>query len=297
MKVILNLIQCRKVFLFCILFMTNFAYAAVEIKYNVSTKYPDPKQEYYIALLKLVLEESKHKYGAYDLVPISYEVSQSRTSMMVQRGYDVDVTWRMTSPELEDSLRAIYIPLVKGLMGYRIFIIRKGEQNRFPKNITEQELFTMIAGQGYDWPDTKILKHNNVNVMEGSEHKLLQMLAKNRFDYFPRAIHEPWFEISENGPYEIEKNILFKYFSPIYFFVQKENKNLHERISYGLSRVIKNGKFETLFQQHPVTSNILSLGNISGRKAFVFENPFLTDKTRALMNDQYLWLNIDQTNN
>ncbi|PCH97622.1 MAG: hypothetical protein COB83_01460 [Gammaproteobacteria bacterium] len=37
----------------------------------------------------------------------------------------------MTSIELEQQSQAIYLPILKGLMGHRIFIIRKDEQSIF----------------------------------------------------------------------------------------------------------------------------------------------------------------------
>ncbi|GLX82925.1 hypothetical protein [Thalassotalea eurytherma] len=87
------------------------------VNYNISKKFPDPKQAYYIDLLDLAMEKSIDKYGDYELVPVVFEMPQGRTSIMVQLNQGIDVTWRVTSQELEKRLQAIYVPLLKGMMG------------------------------------------------------------------------------------------------------------------------------------------------------------------------------------
>lgn len=113
----------------------------------------------------------------------------------------------MTSKALEEDLQAIYVPLLKGLMGARIAIIRQDEHHIFTPSMTLSELKAMSAGQGYDWPDSDILRANGFDVIEGSAFSLLLMLEKKRFDYFPRAIHEPWIEIEGNP--SLTLNLIF----------------------------------------------------------------------------------------
>ena len=42
---------------------------------------------------------------------------------MVEQDDGIDIIWRMTSVDLEQRLAPVYWPLLKGMMGYRIFII------------------------------------------------------------------------------------------------------------------------------------------------------------------------------
>jgi len=60
------------------------------------------------------------------------------------------------------------------------------------------------------------LKANGFNIVSGFEPNLLKMLAYKRFDYFPRALHEPWLEIADKDAFAIEQHIMLKYISPIY---------------------------------------------------------------------------------
>lgn len=262
------------------------------VRYNVSEKYPDPKQSYYIDLLRLSLEETKLEYGPFFMQPVPVEMSQGRTSIMVELDHGIDVTWRMSTVDLEKRMLPVYIPLLKGLMGYRIFIIKAGEQDRFPNTLTNTDLANMIAGQGHDWPDIDILNHNGIRVTAGADYSLLNMLEKGRFDYFPRALHEPWLEIKDNDKFVVEKNLMMQYPAPLYFFVNKKNTELRDRILLGLNKAIDNGKFDQMFYQHSVTKMIFSSANLAQRKVFYFENPFLSPTTKAIMADKRLWLDL-----
>jgi len=216
---------------------------------------------------------------------------QGRTSIMVQNNTNIDVVWRMTSRSIEQQLNAIYIPILKGLMGYRVFIIRKEDQALYPQDISKQQLQQRLAGQGHDWPDSDILRYNGFKVSTANARVLLKMLGKSRFDYFPRALHEPWIEINRQPSMAVEENLLLKYPAPMYFFVSKENIRLHQRLSFGLQKIIYSATFEDFFKHHPVTSDIIDKANIEQRTVFELTNPLLSLKSQALLENEKLWFN------
>jgi len=260
------------------------------VRYNISETYPEAKQAYYIDLLKLILDASSDKYGDFELTPVILDMSQGRASVMLQQERTIDILWRMTSQALEQDLQAIYIPLLKGLMGVRIAIIRKSDSTIFSSEITLDKLKKMSLGQGYDWPDSNILRANGFNVVEGRGFSLLTMLEKQRFDYFPRAIHEPWLEIADREQLAIEQHFLLKYPAPMYFFINKDNRRLVERIEYGFTKIVNSGAFKQFFSQHPVTQNMFKKAKLPQRKVFKLDNPLLSDKSRAILNNKSLWL-------
>lgn len=89
-------------------------------------------------------------------MPVEVDMLQGRASLMLQKGEHTDIMWCMSSKALEKDLQAIYVPLLKGLMGARIAIIRQDDEHIFTPNMTLSELKAMSAGQGYDWPDSEI---------------------------------------------------------------------------------------------------------------------------------------------
>ncbi|WP_415890798.1 hypothetical protein ACMXYV_05660 [Neptuniibacter sp. SY11_33] len=282
--------------LFYIVIAAQPSFAKDTVRYATSTKYADAKQQYFLDLLDLALENTRDTYGDYKVLPVILEVPQSRTSTLIESDRDIDVAWRMTSVELEYRLRAVPVPLLRGLMGYRIGIIRKGDQSQFSPDISKEQLQRIVIGQGHDWPDTVILRENGMNVMAGLTHTLHSMLVNKRFDLFLRALHEPWVEISDKPNLEVERYILVQYHAPMFFFVNRENERLHSRLTEGLNKAIDNGSFQALFDQHPITADIIAKANLEHRKVFKLTNPLLSDETRALIGDKRLWhsLQVDR---
>ncbi|MCJ8318954.1 MAG: hypothetical protein MJK12_04930 [Colwellia sp.] len=277
---------------FLLLFYASGLSATDVVRYVESEKFPDAKQSYFVDLLTLVLESSFDQYGDYQLMSVVAEMSQARTTLTLERNEMIDLTWRMSSKAIEQQLQAIYFPLLKGLMGHRIFIIRADEQVNFDKNISLKDLQKIVAGQGQHWPDTEILIANNFKVTSGYDDYLMTMLTKKRFDYFPRALHEPWLEIKDKPEFIIEKNLMLRYPAPMYFFVNKTNKRLHQRLTYGFEKIVKSGQFEKLFLNHPITSGILEKAKVRKRVIFDLENPLLSEKSKELFTKKHLWIEV-----
>lgn len=283
----------RLIILFTISLSINLAYAQDIVRYVDSKNYPDPKQSYFVDLLALALEASKDKYGDYLLQPTPIEMAQARTSMMLQREQYVDITWRMTSKDLEKKLNTVYFPILKGLMGYRILIIPKNKKAKFPDDLTIDNLKKIHLGQGHNWPDSKILSSNGFSVITGYDNYLFSMLKKGRFDGYPRAIHEPWLEIANEPELMVEDRLMIKYAAPIFFFVNKSNHRLQERLTFGLNELLTTGEFEQFFLNHPITSDTLLKANVKNRTVFELHNPLLSEKTKALLKDERLWINVE----
>jgi len=287
-------LRCVRQLLISLVLISNFTFANEInlVRYIESKKYPDLKQSYFVDLLTLALEASKVRYGDYKLQPVNIEMAQARTSVMLQREEYIDLTWRMTSQTLEDKLQAVYFPILKGLMGCRIFIIHKNNQYLFHKNISLNELKEIDLGQGYNWADSEILLANNFKVVEGGEAVLIKMLKKGRFSYFPRALHEPWLEIANESELTVEKYIMLQYPAPTFFFVNKRNTRLQQRLSFGLSQLLESGKFEHFFLNHKITSGILTKANVKNRTLFPLHNPLLSEKSKELLTDERLWIKL-----
>lgn len=282
----------KQIIFIVLITLSQACFAQDLVRYIYSEKFPDSKNKYFIDLLTLALESTKAEFGDYKLQPVAVEMAQERTSKMLERNEYIDLTWRMSSKDLEQQLQAIYFPLLKGLMGYRIFIIRRDDQSLFSNTMTLSDLQKISAGQGFNWPDNKVLVSNGFTLMQGYDVYLLKMLTNNRFDYFPRALHEPWLEISGNDELIVEKNILLKYHAPIYFFVNKANKRLAKRLDIGLMKLMNSGEFDNFFNNNTLFSGVLEKANLAARKVFELNNPLISEETKDLINDDRLWLKL-----
>ena len=241
---------------------------------------------YYLALLKLALENTKGKYGEYQLKKSVQPMYQGRALVEIKSNRNLSVAWTMTSQKREQELNPIRIPLLRGLGGYRIFLIKAGQQAKFSKINNAKQLKKLFAGQGYDWPDSFILTDNNYRLITGPGHRtLFNMLQHGRFDYMPRGLHEVWNEVEIFEGLQIESSLALHYPSPYYFFVSNDNPKLKNRIEVGLRNAEENGSFKKLFDSHPVTKNTLISAKLGHRKIFTLKNSFMSVETQQVIKE------------
>ena len=195
---------------------------------------------------------------------------------------EIDVIWTLSSQDYEDKYMAVYYPLYKGMFGMRLPIVKKSESNQFAGVRTLDDMRAYKAGQGKEWADTPILKANGIPVVEVNKYfNHFPMLEGDRFDYFPRAIHEPWSEVKREAKYELTvgPNIMLRYRAPFYLFVTKDNKKLHQYLTEGMEKLVQSGKHDELFFAEESVQMALSNSNLKDRIVIDLINPSLSKKT------------------
>ncbi|WP_196159823.1 hypothetical protein [Reinekea sp. G2M2-21] len=271
-------------------------FVTVDAKTIISYRPPsadgDVRDKYFIDLLTLIMEKTRDEFGDYELTFSRDIIVQSRAAALIAANDRINILWSMTSPKNEQMLRPIRIPLQKGLLGYRIFIIRKPDAQQFANIESLYQLQQLKAGQGHDWPDTDILRRSGFPVVTSPSYQsLFKMLSEKRFDYFPRGVVEPYEEVAAHPDMNltVDSNILLSYRAPIYFFVSKENEVLASRLETGLMSAINDGSFDEFFYNHPQIKRFLEEANLTARKRFVINNPLLTPETQKIVNEAKYW--------
>lgn len=273
----------------CLLFAFNTSADDFPIKDEVSPTAPKdiiiyPKQQditshqntYFYQLLELILSKTKEEFGDYQLIPSAQDIPQKRAVLMLAKNQRINMMWSMTSKKREEILQAVYFPLLKGLLGHRIFIIRKADQEKFRKIRTLDDLRQLVSGQGLGWPDVNILRHNKLKVIESPDYQnVFDMLRAQRFDYFPRGITEAWGEHKNlnDNTLIVEPRLLLRYKAPLYFFVHKANHRLHDRLLRGLTLALEDGSFDELFYQDDNIRHSIQQTDIKSRLIFDLDNP------------------------
>lgn len=245
--------------------------------------------EYYpIRLLEEALRRSGHRY---QLRPAPMKMTQSRVALELQNGRGIDVMWTMTTRERERDMLPVRIPIYKGLIGWRLLLVRSTDLPRFAGVRTRADLASMTALQGHDWPDTAILRANDLPVNTSAYYNsMFPMLANGRADYFPRSIIEIWNEAEANrgGKLVVEPTLLLRYPAAFYFFVNKGNGALARDIEAGLDAMLADGSFDRLFHQY--YDPVLKMANLPGRRVIDLTNPLLPAETPLQRKE--LWLGI-----
>lgn len=226
-------------------------------------------QRYQLQLLREALQASGEPFV---LQPSGQDMVQSRVLKEIAAG-QIDVYWSMTSAAREQQLLPVRIPLDKGLNGWRLLLIRQGEQARFQHIQVLSQLKKLTFIQGHDWPDTAILQHNGLPVLTSAHPpQLFDMLQKQRGDAFPRAVFEAYGDLlPQREQFVVESQLVLVYPSAVYFFVNRSNQRLANAIERGLRQLIASGRFELLFQQRYGAA--IARAGLSQRRQIRLDNP------------------------
>lgn len=262
--------------------------AALEIRVMGTEREGDTRDVYFRDMAALALDHTVDE-GAYTIV-VGPPANQVRAIELLKNGR-LDLIWAVPTEEREDDLLPVRIPLEKGLLGYRVFLIRAGEQGRFSTITSLNELKALLAGQGQDWNSTRILEHNGFAVVTANSYQsLFRMLRDGRFDFFPRGLNEAWAELAAKPDLglTVEQGLLLRYPATSYFFVNKDNAPLAARLEKGLRAALADGSFDRLLTGHPSHRELFHLARLSERRVLRIDNPFLPKATP--LDETMLWV-------
>jgi hypothetical protein len=250
----------------------------------------DTSHSYFVNLLNLALKNTEKEYGKAEIKILDSSLSQGREIYEVQKDGLINLVWSGTSIEREEKLEPVRIPLVGGLLGHRVPVIRKDSLAKFERINTLEELRVYSAIQGTHWPDSDVLESANLNVNRVTLFKnMYQMLKRKRVDYFPRGLNEVYAEVEGQDELIAYDDLLIVYKFPMYFFTSKENKKLAERIDKGLRIAIKDGSFLKNMKDHPVTASMFPLSKYKNSRVIYIDNPYLPKDTPT---DPELWIKL-----
>ncbi|MBM7062120.1 transporter substrate-binding domain-containing protein [Pseudomonas sp. UL073] len=233
-------------------------------------------ESYAVDLLRLALSKAG---GDFELQPSPQPMSPGRSVYSLERNDgDVQVIWTMTTREREAQLLPVRIPIYKGMIGWRIALVRADEQQLLEQLRSVDDLAKLRIGQRSDWPDTPILRANHLTVETSTGYPgLFRMLVAKRFDLLPlEAVvveHEQQRMAQEGLGIAIDEHVILHYPSAFYYFTSKQRPELAEAIRRGLDATIADGSFERLFQQH--FGATLRALHLKQRRIIELQNPLL----------------------
>ncbi len=238
----------------CCVFAAVLAMPAMAAGTPLSYFPSGPIYEYRWKLLELALTHTQTKPTPTQLVPYAEEVTQNRGVQLLQSGA-IDVIALGTNAERESQMRPVKIDILRGMVGFRIFVIRATDQQRIAQMDEQALRKKLIFGLNSQWADLPVMRANGFTVETSTSYEnLFGMLVARRFDAFPRGLNEAARELDErklNFPQlavEQTKALFFPF--PIYFWVNKDNKALAKRIERGLQLSLADGSFRKLFESY-----------------------------------------------
>lgn len=243
----------------------------------------DARYDYDWLVLRKALEKTAPSHGPFEMKQFSEAMSPQRVAQeLALPNGRINIMARAASPEFDRAYLTIRIPVDKGLLGYRVLLVRKDDLPRFAQVRSVQDLRKLRAGMGKGWADVAVLAHAGLPVVEGTAHEnLYAMLMANRFDYFARGVDEAPWEMQEYGPrfprMVIEPALLLRYPLPRYLYVRRDAQGelLARRLKAGLELMVQDGTLDALFRQHkgPVIEQL----HLDRRRLLTLSNPGLQE--------------------
>ncbi|OKY26035.1 transporter substrate-binding domain-containing protein [Thalassotalea sp. PP2-459] len=273
---------CRYLMLFAFMHPSlSSANETIIIRYNAPVEENDPQKDYFVLLLKEICQTYQQKGTDCTLVPVSLPMVLQRQLKSLDKEL-IDVVWTVTNQDREENFLPIRIPLMNGLIGYRIAVVNNKHAPIFQKKYDLAQLKQLRLAQGRGWPDATILQRNGFNVVETAWYETLYKdTALGLFDFTLRGVLEVYseFEKFNQKNIYIDQHLLFKYPSSMYFFVKKANTKLAQQIQQGLEALIENGRFSELLMHFKNHQEALSRAKLDQRTTIELTNSSYPQQT------------------
>lgn len=286
MKPLNYLVSC---FLCITLLASSIVSADTIIRIRGSQSIYDASHEYYKGLILLAYDKIDKKVR---IINSPYMV-QSRALKEMADGRIIDLYWGGSTAERESDLGFVDIPLIKGLLGFRVFTINKNKIDKFKKIKTLSQLASLNLCQGTHWPDTDIMLASGLNVMPNPVYEnMFRQVYNGRCDAFPRGINEAQSEVEARKEIMpnlvVYKKLILYYPFPMYFFTKKSNIPLLNDLKTGLELALDDGSFDEYMKSHESTKYLFPTETWMNSKVIEINNPFLSHKTNT-SNSRY-WI-------
>lgn len=248
--------------------------------HNAPETADDHRYDYHWRVLRAALEATREKYGAYALEP-GVAMNEKLQIVEMQRPHGALNTLVLDATlALEQALQPIKIPIDKGLLGYRVFLIQAEDQPRFAAVQSLEQLRQFRFGQQREWSDVAVYKAAGLPVVAGSSYEgLFRMLMLRRFDAFGRGVTEVTGELEywrkKYPQMAIENELLLYYPLPVYFWFPRsaEGSRHAQRAEEGMLALIADGTLDRLFAEE--YGPIIEAMHLGRRRVLKIANPGL----------------------
>lgn len=181
--------------------------------------------------------------------------ARPRMKKMLESG-ELTIMWMMQSPQNDQDFIPVDFPLVEGLAGRRILLIRPQDQERFDRinSLDDLRRSGLVAGMGADWVDLALWQTNGLPAITpvSDPRRLYDMLkVGNRgVDYIPRAANGILADAAIHEGLVPEKRLLLRYDREGRFYLSPSAADLRPVLEAGLKILRDNGTLARLGEKH-----------------------------------------------
>lgn len=242
------------------------------------------RQHFETELLQAALKATDNEYGLCNLnVDNTDYPSAQDEGNVFESGTEILVTVAGNLKFIDKPKIMIPQPLTKGLLGYRLLLVKNDKLAKFASLQADKQLQSLAIGIPDTWADAELFRENQYKVVEkGAFDELFELLKNGNFDYSALGANEIEKEFEERakplGGISIEPSMMLYYPFPLVFYVNHNNRSLAKRVESGLAAIMADGIYEQIFQKHH--GDIVNRLNLKKRKVFTLENAILPESMK-----------------
>lgn len=283
----------KTLLLAAILLLCNFTSVSIAETLVLTAKPDSPQDtryEYPELVLKRILEVTHESHGPARMQHAEVTMSRDRTLDELVDGQNIHLTVEAAKPDWVNNLLPVYIPVRKGVQGYRIFLIHRDSQTQLSGVTNLEQLKQIPTGAGSQWSTAKVMRDEGFNLVTGPKFDgLFWMLMGDRFRTFGRGINEAPLELASREKLfpnmVIEKSLGLYLPLPTFFFVSPAHPQLAQRIGEGLKIMIADGSLDDIFYAYHL--EMIESAALSQRRIFPVRNNTLPKEVP--LNTQEYW--------
>lgn len=240
-------------------------------------------------VLQAVLTATEDDYGPWLLDEHTEDYHGDQESRAFREyGHDMFVTVGGNEKLVGEDKIVVHEPLMKGILGYRILIIREEDSEKFAAIETEEELQQLRVGIPDTWPDAQSFRQSGYNVVErGTYDDMFERLHNDEFDFTALGANEIHGVFADRAD-EVEgltmvDHLMVYYPFPLLFYVNPDAPELAERIQKGMEIIKEDGTLDEIFYKH--NGELIETIDFEGRTIFRLENPILPEAMAGFESD------------
>lgn len=239
-------------------------------------------------VLELILGKGGKPYKLQVAGP---PVNQNRARAELEEG-NISVLDTGIQSDLESRFDPIYLPMDRGVLGWRLFIVHKDSVDDFSKIKGIEDLRKKTAGQGQGWGDVAILEHAGLKVQTSPNiENLTQMVAGKRFDFLPLGANEVYGFLEKygkgNANLVVDDKVVLVYPFGRFFYVKKGNKELRAAIESGMEAALADGSLQKLLVSHSMFKDAFFKANLKSRTVIRIDSPGMPEGFKTI--DKKWW--------
>ena len=242
-----------------------------------------------IALLKLALERAEEEYGKIEIKAASASslIDAFSTLELDETGFDAVIS--AVDLDREGRFLPVYVPLNRGLLGFRLCLINPNQQSMFDQINAREDFskFSVSITQGKTSPDVDILEFNTIDVVvDDTDNLRIENLINNTAQCYSRSLIEVGHDLDKFDSVALESSLMLVYPLADIIYFRQGAQTLKDAIEYGLQALIEDGSYMEEF--YSAYAEIFEKYRIYERKLLLLPHPSLSEKARSAINNHGL---------